>query len=528
VTAVCLVLILCLPASVALGSAAYVRPLGEPTPLTSTFGEYRSSHFHGGLDFSTGGETGAQVFALASGHVWRIRVSGAGYGKALYIGMNDGRTAVYGHLKEFVPRIQAVAESVQQAQGSYAIDYILAGDDLRVSAGELIAYSGDTGAGPAHLHVEVREGDRQVNPLLFGLGGHDSRPPRIGSIVLLPIGPRSTVDGRHEPLALGLRWDRARLRYTTSRTPIVQGEVAVASRLYDLADGKPNRLAPYGAELRLDGRAIYDVKFDSVSLGSTREVELVYNYGYAMRGGSNVLNLFRARGRTVGLSTDETALRGVMSVERSGEPGRGATAVGVGVHTVEVEAWDYAGNRRTGQMQVIGDNRPELAEAALDDTSGVVRARARDPDGDDVTVVVEESLDGGVVWSEVRRGESTGCYAGDLPVGQPVDSRILRVRAVDRWGAMSEPAYLGPGLVTYANGTPRIDVRMRDGYAEVLCEQEAPMASAPQMWLVNGDAKRLIRSIRLERTSLTGFRTAVDLADSLGRRAAVMVVTHLE
>jgi hypothetical protein len=527
-TAARLVLLLCLPGSAAFGSGAYVRPLGEPTPLTSTFGEYRTGHFHGGLDFSTGGETGAKVFALASGYVWRMRVSGAGYGRALYIRMDDGRTAVYGHLRDFVPRIQAVAESVQEARGRYAMDCILGRDDLRVSAGELIAHSGDTGAGPAHLHVEIREGDRQMNPLLFGLGSSDSRPPRIRSIVLMPIGPRSTVDGRHEPLALGLRWDGSRLRYATEREPVVQGALAVASRLYDLADGKPNRLAPYGAALRLDGSTIYDVTFESVSLGSTREVELVYNYGYAMRGGGNVLNLFCARGRSTGMSENETPLRGVMSVDGSGSGAPGETALGVGVHTIEVEAWDYAGNRRTGRMRIVADNRPELKEAALDDTSGAVRVLACDPDGDEVTVVVEESRDGGVTWTEVRRGESTGCYAGSLRTGLQEGSRVLRVKAVDRWGAVSEAAYLGPGLLPYAHEPPTVEVRMRDGYAEVICELAQPTASAPQLWLVDGEAARPMRSLRLERTGLTGFRATVDLADSLGGRAAVMAVAHLE
>ncbi len=525
-TGVSLVILLSLPISTAFGSAGYVWPLSERTPITSTFGEYRAGHFHGGLDLSTGGETGKEVFALASGHVWRMRVSGTGYGRALYIAMDDGRTAVYGHLQDFVPRIEAVAESVQRARGRYRIDYILPGEDLSVSAGELIAHSGDTGAGPAHLHVEIREGDRQMNPLLYGLAGSDSRPPRIGSIVLVPIGPHSTVDGRHEPLAVGLRWGRGGLRYTTARVPLLQGDVAVASRLYDLADGRPNRLAPYGAALRLDGETLYDLTFDSVSLGSTREVELVYNYDYAMRGGSNVLNMFCAPGRGVGLSADETPLRGIISIRRTASPGAGV--VPVGEHTIEVEAWDAAGNRRTGRMRVVADNRPELTEASLDDTTGVIRVGACDPDGDPVAVVVDGSLDGGVTWSEVRRGESTGCYRGELLAGPLEWPEILRVRAVDGWGATSEPSYLGPGLLPYAEAAPTLEIRMHDGYAEVLCELAGPAAGVPQLWLVDGDATRSIRSLPLERLGLSDFRTVVDLADSLGPRAAVMAVAHLE
>jgi hypothetical protein len=102
------------------------------------------------------------------------------------------------------------------------------------------------------------------------------------------------------------------------------------------------------------------------------------------------------------------------------------------------------------------------------------------------------------------------------------------VRDCDRCGALSEPAYYGPGLLPYASEVPRVRVRMRDGYAEVLCDLSEPMPSAPQMWLVDGDGGNPIRSIHLERTGLTGFRGAVDLADTLGTRAAVMAIAHLE
>ena len=137
-----------LVAPCALSAQEYSLPLGKDAPLTSTFGEYRTRHFHGGVDLSTGGETGLDVYAAASGYVWRLRVSGSGYGKAIYLRLDDDRTAVYAHLKDFSTKIQMAAESIQRQKGTYRVDHIFKDQGLRVEARELIGYSGDTGAGP--------------------------------------------------------------------------------------------------------------------------------------------------------------------------------------------------------------------------------------------------------------------------------------------------------------------------------------------------------------------------------------------
>ena len=60
--------------------AAFVPPFDFPLTLSGNFGEIRSNHFHGGLDFKTGGTIGKPVRALADGYISRIRVTnGSGY-----------------------------------------------------------------------------------------------------------------------------------------------------------------------------------------------------------------------------------------------------------------------------------------------------------------------------------------------------------------------------------------------------------------------------------------------------------------
>jgi murein DD-endopeptidase MepM/ murein hydrolase activator NlpD len=501
----------------------YLLPLGKEAPLTSTFGEYRTRHFHGGLDLSTGGETGLDVHAVASGYVWRLRVSGAGYGKAIYLRLDDGRTAVYGHLKDFSPRIRRVAEEVQMQKGTYAIDYFPDSDSLRVEAGEVIAYSGDTGAGPAHLHFELRDGDVELNPLTHGFQARDTLPPRVRSLILSPLGPESLVEGGGEPLSVGLRWNGGRRVYTTSRVPVLQGDVGVAARVYDLADGKPNRLAPYQVELRVDGEIAYQVVFDTVPLLSAHHVELVYNYWYAMRGSRDVINLFCAPGARVGVARDRSPWCGTLRVSGSGKLGN--VLLTPGLHDIEVRALDVDGNERSAVLNVVADNRPLISNAGLDSTRGSIDLSASDPDGDRITFTVEVSADRGFTWTELLREDASSPFSGRLELPCPFAGDMIRVKATDRWGVSSPPAYFGPGLSPAQETPPKLSVSLAGGYAEVVCRLSCPTSSVPTLWLLDADAAAPVKPLRVERVSADSFRSSVPLVGYVGSRAAVMALT---
>src|SRR5260221_417603 len=57
------------------------RPLDPPLVLNGGFGEFRSNHFHAGLDLGTGGRVGRVVHAPLAGWIERVRASGVGYGR---------------------------------------------------------------------------------------------------------------------------------------------------------------------------------------------------------------------------------------------------------------------------------------------------------------------------------------------------------------------------------------------------------------------------------------------------------------
>ena len=82
----------------------FVSPLDLPFSLSGTFGEPRSTHFHAGIDIKTQGKEGWEVKSIAPDYISRIRVSLAGYGKALYLDHPDQTSSVYAHLKKFASR----------------------------------------------------------------------------------------------------------------------------------------------------------------------------------------------------------------------------------------------------------------------------------------------------------------------------------------------------------------------------------------------------------------------------------------
>ncbi|HCN13264.1 MAG TPA: peptidase M23, partial [Alistipes sp.] len=80
----------------------YAFPVRDAARLyAANFGEMRPGHFHAGIDIKTDGAEGKPLVAADDGYVSRVTVAPGGYGRALYLTLADGTTAVYGHLQRF-------------------------------------------------------------------------------------------------------------------------------------------------------------------------------------------------------------------------------------------------------------------------------------------------------------------------------------------------------------------------------------------------------------------------------------------
>src|SRR6185503_18090625 len=211
--------------------------LDPPIRITATFGEYRRGHFHAGTDFSTDRHIGKPVYAPASGDVQRVQSSGSGFGNNLMIRTRDGRSILLAHLDAFDEPIASFIAAAQESSGRYEQTLTPGPGRIPITAGQRVAWSGESGAGPPHLHMEIRFGDLAYNPLRFGLNAPDSTPPLLHRVTLEPLDDSSYVRGSPAPrtLALGASAD----------TVVVIGRVRAWVAAADGVSNEGARVAPY-------------------------------------------------------------------------------------------------------------------------------------------------------------------------------------------------------------------------------------------------------------------------------------------
>lgn len=245
---------------------SFSSPFDFPLVLSGNFGEIRSNHFHGGLDFKTQGVSGKKLMALGNGYISRIRVThGSGY--VLHVTYDNGYTTINRHLQGFVPPISQRVEDLQYEKESWQVDITPEPDEYPVTAGQQIARSGNTGYsfGP-HLHLDVfeNETDDSVDPLPFFKNKiKDSRPPVAFGFMLFPQMGKGAVNGSGEIQTIEL----------SPKTPIeVWGEIGSGIRAYDYSDGANNRCGVHTVIFSVDGEEVFRSTVDRFSSYENRMI----------------------------------------------------------------------------------------------------------------------------------------------------------------------------------------------------------------------------------------------------------------
>ena len=118
----------------------YTWPTNLGKHLSSNFGEFRTTGYHQGLDIKTKGSIGHPVFAVSDGYISRIVSNFSGFGRALYLTLEDGQTAVYGHLSKFTPRLEDHLIEQQEKNQTYITNMFLSPGKFRFEKGDIIAY----------------------------------------------------------------------------------------------------------------------------------------------------------------------------------------------------------------------------------------------------------------------------------------------------------------------------------------------------------------------------------------------------
>ena len=316
----------------------YFRPpLDIPMQLSGNFGELRPNHFHAGFDLRTQQKEGLKVYAVADGYVSRIKISTFGNGKTIYINHPNGFTSVYGHLKMANGEIENYIKKTHYKEQSFEIEMFFKPNVMVVKKGEIIAFSGNTGAseGP-HLHFEFRDSKTEfiINPMLFGYNKFlkDTKKPIVSGVYVYPLDSKTTVNHSKRPLLLNVSLQKDG-SYLSDKV-VANGTIGFGISAYDTDDVSFNNNGVYKVQSFYNGKPNFGYEFNTYSFDDMRYINALIDYSRYKKMQQRVQKLFMKNPYNLSIiQADEN--KGVLQV----------TPNLASLYRIEVS--DFFGNKKT-------------------------------------------------------------------------------------------------------------------------------------------------------------------------------------
>ena len=334
----------------------YIYPICDVEGLYSAnFGEMRPGHFHAGIDIKTDGAEGKPLVAVADGYVSRVSLGAYGYGRAVYLTLHNGTTAVYGHLQRFRKDIEERVREERHARRSNSVNLWFGPDTWPVKQGDVIGYSGNSGSsmGP-HLHYELRDTrtQRLYNVVSAGIiRPHDDLPPRIMRIHYIEVDTVQGIPVHSRPESYAVVRSAGGNYRLTREEPVGAGRkgyfVVEAS---DRRNGVGNTFGLWRLALSADGKPLFEYRMDGFEQANSRCCDAVSYYPLQLTSRNEVI-------RTAQLAESPDCFYPVME-----ERGIVRTEAGQ-TRRIRIEAWDDCGNRSQLEFDILGRTESFRAEA---------------------------------------------------------------------------------------------------------------------------------------------------------------------
>jgi len=260
----------------------YILPLRYFSGISSSFMDYRTGHFHGGVDFRTGKKTGMPVLAVSDGRIVKLSMLTTGTGRTLFLQHKDGNTSIYYHLERFNDRIDALVKTIQEKrQKRYFGEYLLP-EPIEVKQGEQIAWSGESGAGFPHLHFELRNSkDVVLNPFFWlEIPPLDIYPP-VAKGILVRTRERTLINGKIGEFYFSLKKHDQLITLTDPL--FIDGPFDLILHLFDPTDCRKTG-APYFMEALFDDTPFYRYQGDEFSWEDHNQLGMVFDVANSSTG----------------------------------------------------------------------------------------------------------------------------------------------------------------------------------------------------------------------------------------------------
>lgn len=342
---------------------SYLFPTDASHQINSGFGDYRESHFHAGIDISTNGKIGYPVHAAKFGYVYRVSVSPFGYGKMVVLRHRDSTFTVYAHLSGFSKAIEQRVKAAQEKDNKYGIEVRFQSDEIKVSRGEVIAYTGATGVGGPHLHFEIRDKNYSpIDPLIYtSLNVSDYRTPRIFNVAVRGFLSATAQISNVTPSRVGGKGMKTvpasrdvgspKNEYRTTRT-FYQNEpfyfVIHAADSY--GRGKFKRPPKYIA-LKIDGKNFVSLDLTRINVDDYLDVSSLVDLDLS-RGFKTYYALCVDRAIPFSVFTPDAPLSGLVGQSFAN-----------GMHTYEISVGDEDGNKALVRGKFVLDIAPRASSA---------------------------------------------------------------------------------------------------------------------------------------------------------------------
>lgn len=252
----------------------------------------------------------------------------------------DGYVTMYAHLQRFKVDIDEYAKKLQKQNRRYALEADVDSSMFHVSKGDLIAYTGNTGIGAAHLHFEVRDSSfNPINPFLLpqiSSAINDDVPPVFHMVAFTPLTRSSKVQGRNR-VWLGNAEKDGSAGYIVTQPIKLSGSVGISVNATDQSDILKYRLATYRFEMYVDGQLLFSSAKKFIPENEDHQVAAYYDKSLLRSNKGRFEKLYIEYGNR--LPFYNRLPEGAGSIETDEfKPGD---------HQLKIITWDLTGNEST-------------------------------------------------------------------------------------------------------------------------------------------------------------------------------------